>query len=191
MNVQWLLLIYKTPSGVPSAGRVAIWRKLKALGAVYFQNGACLLPTSDEHRRTLKIIENDITEMGGECFLLQAGPFDEQQQKKVVARFNADRDEAYTEFRERCEAFEHEIARESEAGKFTYAELEENEEDLKKLKTWLAKIKALDFYKASKGAESEDHLARCDALLDRFAHEVFDAQQSEPSENSGDTGARE
>ncbi len=175
MNSQWLILIYKVPSEL-SAKRVALWRKLKALGAVYLQNGVCLLPKSDEHQRALKILENDIAKMKGEAVLLETTALEPVQEEKVVTRFNADRDEAYAEFLERCDGFEQEIERESAGGKFTYAELEENDEDLKKLRIWFEKIQKLDFYGASLAGKAEKRLKACGKLLDSFAKEVFDAQ---------------
>lgn len=51
----------------------------------------------------------------------------------MVARFKSDRDEQYTEFIDKCTDFEAEIAKETAAQHFTYAELEENDVDLKKL----------------------------------------------------------
>src|SRR3954468_7392740 len=59
----WLLLTYKVPPE-PAAKRVALWRRLKGMGAVYLQNGVCQLPKTDDHVRRLKMLENDITEMG-------------------------------------------------------------------------------------------------------------------------------
>ncbi|MFB9264479.1 Chromate resistance protein ChrB [Bradyrhizobium erythrophlei] len=76
-------------------------------------------------------------------------PFhDNGQQEKVVGRFSAERDEQYREFLGRCSEFEKEIAKEFSINKFTYAELEEEDTDLKKLQGWLEKIKKLDFYGA-------------------------------------------
>ena len=98
---------------------------------------------------------------------------DAVQQNQVVARFTRDRNEAYAEFLERCEGFGQEITRESAAGKFTYAELEENDLDLKKLKKWLAKIRNLDFFQASLGPDAETALSRCTKILDDFAEKVF------------------
>src|SRR3546814_6527348 len=65
---------------------------------------------------------------------------------KVLARFKADRNEEYREFLGRCADFEAEIAKEIAINKFTYAELEEEDTDLKKLQGWLQKIEKLDFY---------------------------------------------
>jgi len=178
------MLTYKAPPE-PARKRIALWRKIKALGAVYLQNGVCLLPKTDEHQRRLKIIENEIVEMGGDAVLLETTGLDSAQKEKVLTRFNSDRNEAYAEFVERCEGFEAEIARESAAGKFTYAELEENDEDLTKLRTWLEKIRKVDFYGASLAADSDKRLSQCEALLDSFAQQVFDAQEENrlPSRN--------
>ncbi len=172
----WLLLTYKVPPE-PARKRIALWRKIKALGAVYLQNGICVLPRTEEHLRRLKVIENEIARMGGEAVLLETAPIDGAQQQKVLARFNVDRNEAYQEFIERCEGFEAEIARETAAGKLTFAELEENDEDLKKLRTWFEKIRRLDFHEASLAEEAAKHLAGCADLLDRFSRQVFEAQE--------------
>ena len=174
------MLTYKVPPE-PGKKRLAIWRKIKSLGSVYLQNGVCVVPKTDDHQRRLKIIENEITEMGGEAVLLESGGLDRVQEEKIIARFNAERNEAYIEFIERCDGFEAEIARESAADKFTYAELEENDEDLKKLRTWFEKIRKLDFYEAPLAAEATDRLARCAVLLDEFAQQVFDAQDENRS----------
>ncbi|CEG10551.1 hypothetical protein BN961_03991 [Afipia felis] len=171
----WLLLTYKVPPE-PAKKRIALWRKIKALGAVYLQNGICLLPKTEDHLRRLKIIENEIKEMDGEAVLLKTVGIDRVQEEKLIARFNTDRNEAYEEFLERCAGFEAEIARESAAGKFTYAELEENDEDLKKLRNWLEKVRKLDFHTASLADEASKRLAQCEALLDAYAQQVFDAQ---------------
>ena len=182
----WLLLTYKVPADPPRR-RVALWRKLKGMGAVYLQNGVCLLPRTDDHRRALKIIENEIADMSGEAVLLETVGLDKAQGEKVVTRFRADRDEEYREFLGRVADFEAEIAKETAARHFTYAELEENDEDLKKLRTWLEKIRRLDFYAAPQGGDAAAGLARCEALLDTYANQVFAAQE----ENRGLPGSDE
>ena len=93
----WLLLIYKVPPE-PASKRVALWRRLKSMGAVYLQNGVCLLPKTDDHARRLKMLANDIAEMSGEAVILEAIALDRAQQEKVVSRFTIDRDDAYREF---------------------------------------------------------------------------------------------
>ncbi len=170
----WLLMTYKVPSE-PAAKRIALWRRLKGMGAVYLQNGVCLLPKTDDHVRRLKMLENDVSEMGGESVILETVALDRAQEDKVVSRFTADRDEQYREFLGRCADFEKEIAKEIAINKFTYAELEEEDTDMKKLQGWLEKIRKLDFYGAPLREEAELRLRHCEELLDSYARRVFDA----------------
>jgi Protein ChrB, N-terminal len=107
------------------------------------------------------------------------------QEEKILARFNQDRNEAYQEFLEQCEGFEAEIAKERAAGKFTFAELEENDEDLRKLRRWFEKIRKLDFHGASLAGEAAERLSQCEALLDTFAKQVFEAQDENRSPSPG------
>ena len=169
-------MTYKVPPE-PAAKRIALWRRLKGMGAVYLQNGVCLLPQTDEHMRQLKMLEHDADEMGGEAVLLLTKSLDANQEEKVVARFKADRDEQYREFLGKCDAFEAEIAKEIAKQKYTFAELEEEDNDLKKLQIWLRKINSLDFYKASLSASALDRMKVCEDLLADYAQRVFDANQ--------------
>lgn len=170
----WLLLTYKVPPE-PAAKRVALWRKLKGMGAVYLQNGVCLLPRTDDHVRRLKMLENDISEAQGESVILETVALDPGQEAKVLTRFKAERDDAYEEFIDKCNDFEGEVAKEVTANHFTYAELEENDLDLKKLQGWLTKIQKLDFYGADRAPEAEERLKGCVAVLEDYARKVFDA----------------
>jgi hypothetical protein len=174
-NIDWLLLIYKVPAE-PSKKRLALWRKLKGLGVVYLQNGVCLLPKSEDHQRQFKIIQNEIGEMGGESFLLDSAGFDKRQQELIVRRFSEDRNAEYREFLGRCSDYLAEIERETESRNFTYAELQENDEDLKKLRNWLEKIGKLDFYGADLAAQAGGQLRQCEEKLEAFSQAVFAAE---------------
>lgn len=172
--IRWLLLNYKVPAE-PASKRVALWRRLKSLGAVYLQNGVCLLPKTDDHVRRLKMLENDVAEMGGDAVILETAALDRAQEEKVVARFQADRDDAYREFIDKCDDFETEIAKETAGRHFTYNELEENDVEVKKLQGWLEKIKKLDFYGGGLAVDAAERLKGCEALLDAYAQRVFEA----------------
>ncbi len=171
----WLLLSYRVPSE-PSSKRVAIWRKIRGLGAVYIQNGVCVLPNTDAYQRQLKIIQNDIIGIGGEAALLDTAGFDKQDAETIVSHFNAARNAEYGEFLEKCRAYVAEIRDEIEVQHFTYAELQENDEDLKKLRHWLQKITTVDFYGAPLRAQAEQELTVCEQVLEVFTHHVFDAE---------------
>jgi len=113
--------------------------------------------------------------MGGDAVILETVALDRAQEDKVVARFKADRDDAYREFLDKCDDFESEIAKETAKEHFTYNELEENDVDLKKLQSWLEKIRKLDFYGGGLAAASAERLKSCESRLDDYAQRVFDA----------------
>jgi hypothetical protein len=91
------------------------------------------------------MLENDVAAMGGESVILETVALDRAQEDKVVSRFKADRDEQYREFLGRCADFEAEIAKEIAISKFTYAELEEEDTDLKKLQGRLERSRSSIF----------------------------------------------
>jgi hypothetical protein len=169
-------MAYKVPAE-PTRTRVGIWRWIKSLGAVYLQSSVCVLPRTSEHERQLKLLQNKIVEAGGVADVLETAAMDGQQEAAIVQRFRRDRAAEYGEFLAKCNDYLGEIKRETQKRHFTFAELQENDEDLKKLKGWLDKIKALDFYGAPVAAEADKRLQDCAAALDDFAARVFDIEQ--------------
>ena len=172
---EWLLLSYKVPPE-PSSKRVSIWRRIKGLGAVYIQNGLCILPKKEEHQRQFKIIQNEIVSIGGEALLLETKGLDKKEEENIILRFNEERNAQYQEFLGKCSDYIEEIKKETENKHFTYAELQENDEDLRKQKDWLDKIKKLDFFGAPLLAEAEKQLLVCEQKLEEFAQNVFNAE---------------
>jgi hypothetical protein len=94
----------------------------------------------------------------------------------IVARFRADRGREYDELTERCGAFLAEISKETKAGKFTFAELEEGEQDLEKLVRWLTKIQARDFFPDQRGPQAHELAERCRQALEDFSRAVYEAE---------------
>lgn len=177
VKTSWLLLTYKVPAE-PTKIRVGIWRRIRSLGAVYLQSSTCVLPTTTEHQRQLRMVQSDIEHAGGEAVIFETLALDPKQEELVVSRFKHDRDQDYEEFLDKCADYKKEIDKEVRLDHYTFAELKENDEDLKKLKGWLDKIMALDFYGAPARASAEKQLAECEALLEGYAHEVFEREQN-------------
>lgn len=184
----WLLLTYKVPSE-PSKVRVGIWRRIRSLGAVYMQNSICVLPATTEHQRQFRMVQNEIERGGGEAVIFETLALDPKQEERVVAYFKHDRDQDYEEFLDKCADYTKEVEKEVAAEHYTFAELKENDEDLKKLKSWLERIKTLDFYGAPARETAEQRLLECETLLDAYAAEVFEREQNTKSPLQGRTKA--
>jgi len=67
----WLLLIYSIPRE-PTAPRVAVWRKLKRLGALLLNDAAWVLPARDATREQLRWLGSEVAEAGGEALVWEA-----------------------------------------------------------------------------------------------------------------------
>lgn len=98
----WLLLIYRLPRE-PSRPRVAAWRKLKALGAHYLQDGVVTLPDDAVTREQLEWLQLQIREANGEATLWQAQPTTASENTTLVETFHSSRKEAYRELIARAE----------------------------------------------------------------------------------------
>jgi len=95
-KIRWLILIYHLPRE-PSRHRVAVWRKLKTLGALYLQDGAAALPDDAVIREQLEWLQLRVREAGGAATLWEALPNTVAENRSLVEEFRALREAAYRE----------------------------------------------------------------------------------------------
>lgn len=167
----WLILIYKLPPE-PSRHRLGVWRQLKAQGAVYLQNGVAALPADARAERVMRGLVHDIRKVDGTAYLTEGRMIGNES--ALESAYNAARDEEYREFIGRCQDLHAELDRERAASNLTFAELEENEEDLAKLEAWLAKIAMRDRFGAPLKDEAERALIACRDDVQAFAASVYE-----------------
>lgn len=176
--MNWLLFISQLPT-YPSSLRVNVWRKLRAAGALGLQNGVWVLPDRTEETAFLEDLLSMICEQNASGQIFRVVPFNEAIEKDILARFNADREEEYEEFNEHAQQFLAEIETETKRQKFTFAELEENEQDLQRLATWLDKIRKRDFMDGLEARKAVENMKACQSTFDSFAAEIYNRQTSE------------
>lgn len=174
---------------------MTLWRRARAAGAAGLQNGAWVLPHTDAHARLFAQLAETVRKQEGSAFVLTASPADEDTagtDEEIVARFRADRAREYDEFAERCTELLGEIDKETQRAKFTFAELEEIEQDLDKLVGWLDKITARDFFPDEHVTAATERLQRCRQALEGFARAVYDAEGlSAPGSGQVDDSGRD
>jgi ChrB-like protein len=178
---QWLLFTPQTPTA-PSSLRVTVWRRLQSAGAVSVQQGVWMVPFAPEHEHKLREIRKELQAQGGNGLLFVATPLDAEAETQLVARFQEERATDYAEFADRCQAFFQEIEKETKAEHFSFAELEEIEEDLAKLTSWFRKIQGRDFFPGKRSEEATQLLTRCRQMLDTFTHAVYTAAGLSPQD---------
>jgi hypothetical protein len=158
----WFVLVYKLPPE-PTRYRASVWRKLRAAGAIYLQNGVAALPADPGAERVMRGVAQEVRESEGTAYLVR-GPL-VGDDEALVEVFNAARDDEYREVLDRCRDFHAELKRERAAGKSTFAELEENEEDFAKLEAWAGKVRRRDRFGAPLAGEVQRAIIACQEEL--------------------------
>jgi hypothetical protein len=172
IDQDFLLFLAQLPAA-PSSARVALWRRLRGAGAASLVNGAWVLPRTDQHAAFLARLAETVRGQGGNAMMLVIQEMRPTEAESIVARFQTDRGREYDEFEDRSRAFLAEIKRETRRYKFTFAELEEIEDDLEKLSAWLEKIRTRDFFPSGDSQVAMEMLERCRAAFRTFAEAVY------------------
>ncbi|MBA4115359.1 MAG: hypothetical protein H0X71_02765 [Rubrobacter sp.] len=177
------MLIYQLPKGSSSA-RTTIWREVRRLGALSLQHAVCLLPLSQDNRSAYERLAQRVEEYGGEASILETTSPSDAWHARTVARFNAARDEEYEEVVDETERFREEVDRERRKGKFTFAELEDEESNLERLHKYLARVEARDTFGADGRARAAAEVECCAEVLEAFAQKIYEHQRVAEDEES-------
>src|SRR5947208_13266447 len=91
---QWVLLAYRLPRE-PSTPRIALWRKLRRLGAVQVLDSLVGLPLSSRTREQLEWLADEVIEAGGEASLWIAEAGSAAQERELIGRLSSTIAEEY------------------------------------------------------------------------------------------------
>lgn len=181
--MKWLLFTSQLPAS-PSSLRVMVWRRMKAAGAISLQNGVWVLPHTKKHEHIVDELLSYLHKQGAEGQSFAATTLSDKVEKDLVQRFRGLRDEEYAELIERCQGLLAELAKETKKKKFTFAELEENEDELQKLESWLLRIQTRDLVGGESAAEAVQLVEACKKALEVFAKHVYAQEQIDPKQGA-------
>jgi hypothetical protein len=171
--VGWLVLAYKLPAERSSA-RVAVWREVRRSGALQLQKSVVAFPDTEDFRTAVTRVRASVADVGGSVLALRSEPLDRQDDAGLVTAWNEARADEYAELAAECEKLVAEIDKEFGKEKFTLAELDEEEAELEKLRSWHARIRARDVHHCDGAADAEEALERAAEAVSRFTTAVFD-----------------
>jgi hypothetical protein len=183
-TVRFVLVVYRMPTK-PTAGRVAVWRQLKKIGANYLHQAVCVFPDTARTRRELVPILEKISESNGEYHLLPLRQPSDEEYEKLVAEFIDQASRRYQEIIENCEVnFQKEIEFESFRKNFTYEEAEEIRIEFDKICTWFEQIKDRDWFGAPNRDEAQAWLRKSELMLEQFEAKVYEVQERRGGEDA-------
>lgn len=158
----FLALNYKIPAN-PSRYRVAVWKALRELGAVYLQDGVAAVPQQDGMEQALRELRERILDCGGQAALLQITFCDEADEQALLQAFAEARSEEYAELRDDAQRLK--VQLEWERSRGADADEERCALELRRLKRRLESAIGRDFRQAAGREEAEQAVQ---ALLDEL-----------------------
>jgi ChrB-like protein len=82
---EWVLLAYRLPRE-PSTPRIALWRRLRKLGAVQVLDGLAALPRDSRTQERFEWLADEVVEAGGEASIWFAGHGSVSQERELAQR---------------------------------------------------------------------------------------------------------
>jgi hypothetical protein len=83
--VEWVLLAYRLPRE-PSTPRIALWRRLRRLGAVQPVDNLVALPLDDRTKEQFEWLAGEVEDAGGEATVWVGRLTSKAQERDLVAR---------------------------------------------------------------------------------------------------------
>jgi hypothetical protein len=163
----WLLLLFSLPTN-RNTERVAVWRRLKKMGAVQIKTSTYLLPDEPAQYEQFQWLAQQIRDYGGDSTLVRARQIEGLTRENVVAIFNEARSKDYAELRKSLQSF---IARRKKM------DAEESAAELERLTRQFREIRQVDFFDSARGHDVAMLLRRAAGPRRTRQLERLDAKQ--------------
>lgn len=149
IDPEWVLLAYRLPRE-PSTPRIAVWRKLRRLGAVQLVDGLVALPAGAATIEAFDWLAEEVVEADGEAWTFQARPGSKRQHAALRAQIN---DAIGAEYRKLAESARDAVG-------------EPSRRTVERLRRELRRIQARDHFGAKEAEAARRAVERAVAALD-------------------------
>ncbi len=160
--MRWVGFTSSPAANSSSSRRVAVWRRLRQLGALAPAGSLYLLPANEANVEALDWLAQEVEDEGGEALVLRIESLQGAAQGRTVELFRSARDDDYRKLVAEAEEV---LARLDGAGPGEPPE--EARGALERLHRRLAEVARIDFFQAAEGAAAGAALARLEAALER------------------------
>ncbi|TVY07022.1 Chromate resistance protein ChrB [Paenibacillus cremeus] len=147
--MKWIVFIYKVPPK-PTKYRTYLWRELKRFGAIYLQDGVCLLPDADDVHLFIGALGEKVQEFGGQEYTLLSTTFTTDKDQVMVEQFNTVRTEEYTELLPGIRKLKG-LLEEEESWEFDDEQMQKIREEFQKLMRQFQSIESRDYFESDMG----------------------------------------
>jgi hypothetical protein len=158
----WVVFSYSLPSAGRSSPRVAVWRRLRALGAVSPKGGVHVLPARDDCVEAFQWLAQEVEQAKGEALLMRVERFEGLSDAQLIALFQEARKEDYAALNARAASVEKTLMSARRRGP---REDTQARDLLARLRREHAEITRIDFFDSPAGARVSSRLAKIEEAL--------------------------
>jgi hypothetical protein len=149
---KWVLFAYWLPRE-PSTPRIALWRRLRQLGAVQLGDGLVALPLDDRTREQFEWLAQDVDDAGGASTVWLSEPATAAQHRALVVRM---KEAVAADYRTVIEA----------AAAASSTNATQRRRSVARLRRTLERIKSRDFFPPPERRVAERSVAELGALVE-------------------------
>lgn len=177
----WLVLLARMPTE-PARHRMALWRELRRAGAVPLGQAAWAVPDLPAVQPLLQRVRELAAAADGALLVLAARGHATGDTARIEQLYAEAREQEWSEFRADCAKYLVELDKEEAVGKYTLAELEEEEQSLDRLRRWYRDLRARDLLASPPASAAATDLKSCEQRFDTYADRVYAAVGSQPQD---------
>ncbi len=152
-----MVFSYSLPSAGRSSPRVAVWRRLRAIGAVSPKGGVYVLPDREESAEAFQWLAQEVEQARGDALLMRVERFEGLGDAELVALFQRARSEDYEELNAQAARLEKALGRRQHTSP---QELADARDALERLRRRHAELARIDFFACPGRGRVEARLAR-------------------------------
>lgn len=158
--MNWLVFSYSLPSKSQSSPRVALWRRLRRLGAISVKTGVHVLPARDECVEAFQWLAQEVQQAKGEALLIHVEQFEGLTDSQLIELFRAARQQEYAEIDAQAEQIEKTISMKTKT-----EDQEQVREAISKLRKRYSEILRIDFFDCPEATQVAARLTRIEQAL--------------------------
>lgn len=170
----WLVLLVRIPAE-PARHRIALWRELRRSGAVLLGQSTWAVPDVPASHPVVRRLHELAEAGGGALTVLDATGHTGADAAHLDHLYTEQREQEWAEFHADCGKYLAELDKEETSGKYTLAELEEEEQSLDRLRRWYRELRGRDLLDSAATTNAATALKSCEAQFDLYAEHVYAA----------------
>jgi hypothetical protein len=160
--MNWVVFSYSLPSASRSSPRVAVWRRLRALGAAGTKDGVYVLPGRDDCVEAFQWLAQEVEQEGGSALVMRVERFEGMPDASVVDLFQRARTRDYEELETQTAELERAVTATKRPRAEDTARLHDRLERLRRRHADFARI---DYFENPAGGRASARLIAISRLL--------------------------